>query len=201
MAISTKNKIYGGVLGVGLIALVADKAFLAPADAAASDPVVAEYAATEHASALASARSELDLIAPLENTETGTSLFMGQLNRIAALQRLDLDNIKDAFEPSKAWQPTSDEKVVQTTSIGDGKTSRFLRNHRLLAVMDSGSSAYVIIKSSALAKNKDKCLFIGEEIDGFTLVSVVDHVAILDSNGLRVELELPRNDNTSSKKN
>ena len=193
MAISSKHKIYGGVLGVGLIALVADKAFLAPADAAASDPVVAEYAATEQASVLASARSDLGLIAPVANIETDASMFMGQLNLIADAQNLDLDNIHDAFEPSKAWQTTSDEKVVQTTAIGDGPSSRFLRKHRLLAVMVNGDSASVII-------NK-KCLFIGQEIDGFTLVSVVDRIAMLDSNGLRVQLELARADKTSSQKN
>ena len=201
MAISSKNKIYGGVLGVGLIALVADKAFLAPADAAASDPFVAEYAATEQASVLASARSDLGLIAPVANIETDASMFMGQLNLIADAQSLDLDNIHDAFEPSKVWQITSDEKVVKSTAIGDGPSSRFLRNHRLLAVMGSGSSAKVIIRSSVSSKDNDKYLSIGDKIDGFILVSVVDRVAMLDSNGLRVQLELPGNDMTPSKHN
>ncbi|MCH8823951.1 MAG: hypothetical protein IH984_10625 [Planctomycetes bacterium] len=193
MAISSKHKIYGSVLGAGLIALVTDKAFLAPADAAAIDPVVAEYAATEQASVLASARGELVLVAPVANTETNASKFMGQLNRIAEAQDLDLDNIQDAFDPSKAWHTTSDDNVVKTTTIGDGPSSRFLRNHRLLAVMGNGESASVIIN--------DKCLFIGQKIDGFTLVSVVDRVAMLDSNGLRVQLELPGNDMIPSKHN
>ena len=193
MAISSKHKIYGSVLGAGLIALVADKAFLAPSVAAAIDPVVAEYAATEQASVLASARSELGLVAPVATIETDASKFMGQLNRIAQARDLDLDNIQDAFDPSKAWQITSSDIVVKTATIGDGAGSRFLSNHRLLAVMGNGDSASVIIN--------DKCLFIGQEIDGFTLVSVVDRVAMLDSNGLRVQLELPGNDMTPSKHN
>ena len=198
MAISSKHKIYGSVLGAGLIALVTDKAFLAPSVAAAIDPVVAEYAATEQASVFASARGEVGLVAPVATTETDASKFMGQLNRIAQAHDLDLDNIQDAFEPSKAWQTTSDEKDVQSTAIGDGPGSRFLRKHRLLAVMGSGSSASVIIRNSALVKDKDKCLFIGQEIDGFTLVSVVDRVAMLDSNDLRVQLELPGSNILSS---
>lgn len=193
MAISSKHKIYGSVLGAGLIALAADKVFLAPADAAAIDPVVAEYAAAEQVSVLTSARSELGLVAPVATTETDASKFMGLLNRIAIAQDLDLDNIQDAFEPSRAWQSTSDDIVVQPTTIGDGPSSRFLRNHRLLAVMGNGNSASVIIN--------DTCLFIGQKIDGFTLVSVVDRVAMLDSNGLRVQLELARTDKTPSQKN
>lgn len=191
MAISSKHKIYGGVLGVGLIALVTDKAFLAPADAAAKDPVVAEYAVAPQASVLASARSELDLLAP-EATAKASNNIIEQLNRIADAKELDLDNIQDAFEPSKAWQTTSDN-VVQTTTTGDGPSSRFLRNHRLLAVMGNGNSPSVIIN--------DKCLFIGQEIDGFTLFSVGDRVAVLKFDGLRVQLELPRNDITPSQHN
>lgn len=201
MAISSKHKIYGSVLGAGLIALVADKAFLAPSVAAAIDPVVAEYAATEQASVLTSARSELVLLAPVAPTETDAIKFMGQLNLIAEAQNLNLDTIHDAFKPSKAWQTSSEDIVVPATTIGDGPSSRFLRNHRLLAVMGSGSSASVIIRNLASSINKDKCLFIGQEIDGFTLVSVVDRVAMLDSNGLRVHLELPGNDMTPSKHN
>ncbi len=184
MAISSKHKVYGGVLSVGLIALVADKAFLAPADASANDPVVAEYAVTEQASMLDSARREVGLVAPV--AASTASNIMEQLDRIVEAQALDLDNIHDAFKPSKAWHTTSDDKVVQTPTIGDSQSSRFLRNHRLLAVMGNGKSAYVIIN--------DKCLFIGQEIDGFTLSSVHDRIAILESEGMRVQLEIQRND-------
>lgn len=184
MAISSKHKVYGGVLGAGLIALVADKAFLAPADASANNPVVAEYAADEQASMLDSARRDVGLVAPV--AASTASNIMEQLDRIVEAQALDLDNIHDAFKPSKAWHTTNDDKVVKTTTIGDSQRSRFLRNHRLLAVMGNGKSDSVIIN--------DKCLFIGQEIDGFTLASVDDQVAILEFDGVRVQLELHRND-------
>ncbi len=187
MAISSKHKLYGGVLGVGLIALVTDKAFLAPADAAANDPVVAEYAAPQQASVLASARSELDLLAPqAADRAHSAGNIIGQLKRITEAQGLDLDNINDAFEPSKAWQTTSDNEVIQASTTADGPSSRFRSNHRLLAVMGSGDDVSVII-------NKD-CLDIGDEIDGFTLVSVDDRgnnrIAVLEYNGMRVQLKL-----------
>lgn len=181
MVITSKHKIYGGLLGAGLIALVADKAFLSPTSAAANDPVAAEYAASSQASVLDSARSDLALVAPVVTAEA--SNIIEQLSHIAQAKKLDLDHIHDAFEPSKAWQTTSDD-VIQITTTGDGPASRFLKKHRLLAVMGSGESASIIINKT--------CLFIDDEIAGFTFTSVEDGVVELESNGLKVQLELPK---------
>ena len=51
-----------------------------------------------------------------------------------------------------------------------------------MAVMAGGPNGSAIVN--------DKCLFIGQQIDGFRLISVGARNAVLESNGVRVELEL-----------
>ena len=48
------------------------------------------------------------------------------------------------------------------------------------------------VSSGAITYNAIK-LLIGKEIGGFTLVSVGHRVAVLESNGIKVQLELPSN--------
>ena len=59
---------------------------------------------------------------------------------------------------------------------------KFAQNHQLRAVMvsDRGSRAVV----------DDRCLLVGRQLDGFTLVSITQSTAVFESDDQRVVLKL-----------
>ena len=65
-------------------------------------------------------------------------------------------------------------------------TAEFMRKHQIKAVMVHGKISSVVID--------DRYLFVGQKIDGFTLVSVNEHSATFESNNHRVVLTLKRDD-------
>jgi len=179
MSINTKHKVYGCVLATGLAAFAADKTFFAPSDAAAQDSFVSEYAyaMTSSTSILAAARSDL---AAMANLPAEGSDIADRLSAVVEARSLDLSDVHDAFEPSPSW--FSDDGTFEKQDMGGAATARFVRSHRLMAVMAGGANGSAIID--------DKCLFIGQQIDGFRLISVGARNAVLESNGVRVELQL-----------
>ena len=177
MSITTKHKVYGCVLVTGLSAFAADKTFFAPSDAAAQDSFVSGYAMTSSTSILAAARSDL---AAMANLPAEGSDIADRLSAVVEARSLDLNVVGVAFKPSPSW--FGDDGTVQPQDLGGPAAARFVRSHRLMAVMAGGANGSAIID--------DKCLFIGQQIDGFRLISVGDRNAVLESNGIRVELEL-----------
>ena len=177
MSITTKHKVYGCVLVTGLSAFAADKTFFAPSDAAAQDSSVSEYAMTSSTSVLDAARRDLTVLAdvPAEGSD-----IADRLSAVAEARSLNLTDVRDAFKPSPSW--FGDDGTVQQQDLGGAAAATFVRSHRLMAVMDGGPSGSAIVD--------DKCLFIGQQIDGFRLVSVGARNAVLESNGVRVELQL-----------
>ncbi|MEE9131441.1 MAG: hypothetical protein V3T84_15600 [Phycisphaerales bacterium] len=177
MPITTKQKVYGCVLVAGLSAFAADKTFFAPSDAAAQDSSVSEYAMTSSTSVLDAARRDLTAMADLP---TEGSDIADRLSAVAEARSLDLTDVRDAFKPSPSW--IGDDGTVQQLDLGGPAAATFVRSHRLMAVMAGGPNGSAIID--------DKCLFIGQQIDGFRLISVGARDAVLESNGVRVELQL-----------
>ena len=177
MAISAKHKVYGCVLVTGLSAFAADKTFFAPSDAAAQDSSVSEYAMTSSTSVLDAARRDLTAMAdlPAEGSD-----IADRLSAVAEARSLDLSDVRDAFMPSPGW--FGNDGTAQQQDLGGTAAARFVRSHRLMAVMAGGANGSAIVD--------DKCLFIGQEIDGFRLISVGARNAVLESNGVRVELQL-----------
>ena len=178
MSITTKHKVYGCVLVAGLSAFAADKTFFAPSDAAAQDSSVSEYAMTmSSTSVLDAARRDLTAMAdvPVEGSNIADRLLA-----VAEARSLDLTDVRDAFKLSPSW--FGDDGTGQPQDLGGTAAATFVRSHRLMAVMAGGPEGSAIVN--------DKCLFIGQQIDGFRLISVGARNAVLESNGVRVELEL-----------
>ena len=177
MSITTKHKVYGCVLVAGMSAFAADKTFFAASDAAAQDSSVSEYAMTSSTSVLDAARRDL---AAMADVPAEGSNIADRLSAVAEARSLDLTDVGDAFKPSPSW--FGDDGTVQPQDLGGTAAARFVRSHRLMAVMAGGANGSAIVD--------DKCLFIGQQIDGFRLISVGDRNAVLESNGVRVELQL-----------
>ncbi len=178
MSITTKHKVYGCVLVTGLSVFAADKTFFGPSDAAAQDSSVSEFGiTTSSTSVLDAARRDLTALAdmPAEGSD-----IADRLAAVAEARSLDLSDVRDAFKPSPGW--FGDDGTAQQQGLDGAAAATFVRSHRLMAVMAGGANESAIVD--------DKCLFIGQQIDGFRLISVGARNAVLESNGVRVELQL-----------
>ncbi len=104
-----------------------------------------------------------------------------KLEQIAEQRGLDPTGVIDAFRPSPMWLQLREVPVddVQAELL----VERFRKAHTLAAVMGSGEKGWAIVDG--------RTLFIGQVLDGFTLVSVGRRSAVLESGDVRVLLTLP----------
>lgn len=169
MKLSRQHKIFGGILGVAVLGLIADRALIQPNQAVADD-LADEFAAPQGE----------------ENGESGfiagasfkTESIAVRLNRLAEKTQANPLEVRDVFAPSWAadiLDPVADSVVEPTTP-----EIPFDKRHRLTAVMGAGGGGSAIVDG--------KCLRIGQALDGMTLVSVGDRVATFESPHAKVTL-------------
>ncbi len=180
MKLSKHQKMYVAVLAIVLMALLVDRVFLAP-----------ETAGPEEATALPTPLSgkalpRLSTTLPHTEKRSDQESLADRLKAISGSKELDLIGIKDAFRTPQAWMDEYSLKVRNdsppTPTINPA--AEFMQNHRLKAVMVNDKTGSIIID--------DRCLFVGQEFDGFTLVSVNERSATFESNNHRVVLTLKR---------
>jgi hypothetical protein len=159
---------------LAVVALAIDRVLLPPP----------EEASAGHGAALAVTSSTGDLgdldalLAEIEVPVPRHVLIGHQLEVLARQRQLRPGDVRDAFRPSDAW-PDGGAGTGPSESVAE----RFKREHELTAVMAAGPGGYAIVDG--------RTLFIGQVLDGFTLVSVGPRHATLESGGVRVVLDLP----------
>ena len=179
MNLSRSQKILIAVLGVGLGALAVDRLLLGgaatgPAQASAMPiPGAPAPDGTAHAGA-----GDSSAAAP------ATLSVAEQLRAVAAAEHLNGAVVPDAFEPSEQWVPApapADNRSAarQAESAADN----FARSHPLSAVLTTPTGGWAMIAGQTVR--------VGQSVDGFTLVSVTEGAAVLERDGVRVELKLP----------
>ena len=176
MKLTTKQKVYAGIAGLGLLAVAADRLLILPHGAAADAPAPDSYALS---SAERRPAAPLPVPAPLSQRPT----IADRLDAVAAARRFDLNNVRDAFVPSPAWLAGPGEPTGTGLESGRLAAERFRGAHVLTAVVASGEEGYAIIDG--------QILFIGQVLDGFRLVAVRPRSVILESNDTRIELVMP----------
>ncbi len=170
-----KRKLYATLLGLGVIAVASDRLFVLPDEASAERPPQGAVtpppagAVVEPAAAPVSAAPKIAPRVTIAN----------RLDQIAERAGLDPDNVRNAFRPPAGWLETDTGPARPEKSPAE----RFREVHRLNAVMAGGREGYVIIDG--------RTLYIGQELDGFALVSVRERSAVLVSDRERIELKLP----------
>lgn len=103
-----------------------------------------------------------------------------RLDKLAVSQQLNLASAPDAFRPPQAWMT---EYVKQTVREPQPDAAdKFAQNHQLRAVMVSQSGSRAVVD--------DRCLLVGRQLDGFTLVSITQSTAVFESQDQRVVLKL-----------
>jgi hypothetical protein len=105
-----------------------------------------------------------------------------RLEALARARRIDPFDVRDAFAPSDVWVDLSRQEPARKKLAKEERAEAFRREHRLTAVMLGGSSVSAVIDG--------KCLRIGEPLDGFRLVGVSVGSAVMEADGIRVELKL-----------
>jgi hypothetical protein len=175
MKLTTRQKVYAGIAGLGLLAVAADRLLILPHGAAADAPAPDSYAVS---SAERRPAAPLPVPAPLSQRPT----IADRLDAVAAARRFDLTNVRDAFVPSPAWLAGSGPQPPGLES-GRLAAERFRGAHMLTAVVASGEKGYAIIDG--------QILFIGQVLDGFRLVAVRPRSVVLESNDTRIELVMP----------
>jgi len=169
MKLTKQRKVYLGVLAVGLVALVIDRAFLGGGGVS---PSSAEGAVIPPVKAPAGAMSPQQ-----PNVSIADRLA-------AATEAANASELKDAFRPSDAWlaqlRPSADRPAVAPLDLAQS----FSQRHRLMGVMLQTGGGKAIVD--------DRCMAVGEKMDGFTLVAVEKNSAVFTCGDSRAELKLPQ---------
>lgn len=180
MTLSKRQKVLSAVGAALLVVGVVDRFFLGadalgPSTAAAADGVDAMNAAP------------LSLVSPTalvpeSRLRTRRSRLAGCLARLAREEDpLAPEDRRDPFCPPPRWLP-QDESLQLVQGPGLEKARAFVAAHKLRAVMLDTAGCCAIVD--------DELLRIGQVLDGFELVSVTKHSAVLTSDGARVTLNL-----------
>ena len=173
MKLSKERKIFVGLLTLALSAVFIDRVVIGSGvtepQQVEAGPVLAGPVSGEQ-----SAAASFD--AALSSPVHGPSIS-DRLSDVVQAQGLAQDDVRDAFAPSKVW--------AAELGIGQGGTGQasFQDRHHLVAVIVTNGERYVIID--------DQTLGLGNTLDGYTLVDVSERTAVLESNGHRIELEIP----------
>ena len=179
MALTKKHKAYGAVVAVGALALLVDRVFL---DSSQTSPEAAtgEVLAAPTGEGPPAKSTQTIPVPPPSILGTDQSVA-ARLAALTGSKGLDPAGVRDAFCPAPAWigAPEADVPVVESV---ESQAERFGRSHQLQAVMVGDLGSYAIIDG--------KCVFVGQTLDGFKLVSVGQASATLEAGGTRVTLKL-----------
>ena len=173
MTLTKSQRVYVAIMVIGVVALLIDRTLLQPEPAQAS---ALQYAISP------STRDPVDLEAPRSEGPAPRQVAIARkLEQIAEQRGLDPTGVIDAFRPSPMWLALGEVPVapVETGLLAE----RFRKGHTLTAVMGSGDQGWAIVDG--------RTLFIGRVLDGFTLISVGQRSAVLESGDTRVVLTLP----------
>lgn len=177
MKISRERKIYAALVGVGLLALAADRMLFAEADPGAGNTLATAGAVPEE---LPVSATFLDLtgfldpgggkLAPMLSVRLGR---LGGANRHA-------DDLRNVFAVPDAWRT----EVPSPTAAADeaGGVDDFNVAHRLMGVVPNSKTPCVVVEGMAV--------LVGQTIDGYQLEEVRQRSAVFVKGEERVELHL-----------
>ncbi len=176
MTLTKAQRVYVAIMVIGLVALLIDRTLLQPEQATAGAAAALQYPISP------STRSPDDPGSPRSEGPAPRQVAIARkLEQIAQQRGLDPTGVIDAFRPSPMWLALGEVPVapVETGLLAE----RFRKAHTLTAVMGSGDQGCAIVDG--------RTLFIGRVMDGFTLISVGQRSAVLESGDTRVVLTLP----------
>jgi hypothetical protein len=168
------------VLGLGALALIADRMFSGPTEAQALDDASTLHApagpaAASGAPAAASAQGSAPQAAPSRAT------LLRRMQELPEAADFEQASRRDAFKPPAEWLPVVEEVQAQTPR--DTRVDDFVRTHRLRAVMSGPGGGFAVVSGRPIQ--------LGYELDGFTLVRIGARSVTFKSDDAEVVLSLP----------
>jgi hypothetical protein len=161
MKVTKEQKVYLGLLAIGLVALTLDRLVFTPSSAEAADS----------SSDLLVTHSEPPTAPAAKSTASSTSNPVAQkLALLSESMHLAAAESRDAFTPSAAW-------VGKPAASTDTKS--FEQTHQLSAV---------IVGRRAAAMVDGRLIAVGQTIDGYKLVSVIQGAATFQAGDVSVTL-------------
>ena len=183
MKLTSRQKVLLIVFGVAVAAFVVDRVY--PGLGAGRPKEAEASVGMDIGAILPESAAAFPEDAILEVPPNGWSVLAGRLETAASTHQLSLDNVRDAFHPALSWVGKPQEKKKaqkQLAPSNENRVQEFLKNHRLQAVVVADGGGGAIING--------RYLTIGQEIGGFTLVSVNKSSVALMRGRLRVVLRL-----------
>jgi hypothetical protein len=169
MNLNRERKVYVAIFGLAAGALVVDRVML---DSGVSDP--ASAGAETLLVASGGSVPSIDGLSAMPDKAKAT--LASHLGKLADPSDINLSRVTDAFKASSAWNP---EPVKQPAQV-EKKTPD--GTHTLTAILTGKNAAAVI---------DGKPISVGGQVDGYTLVSVGEDKAVLESAKSRLVLHLP----------
>ena len=174
MQFTRQRKIFLGIGALALTAFGADRIFFGSSvsgpESASADSV------TDSQKAAAATTAEIDALLNDEDPTATVSLSQ-QLTQLARRRPALLNDDRDAFRPSTDWIGLDGTAQGMPTDAAG-----FREAHELVALMPKHRRPCAMVDGQTL--------FVGQMLDGFTLVAVRDRSAIFESAGRRVELQM-----------
>jgi hypothetical protein len=169
MVLEKRQKAFVATFFLGLIGLVMDRVLLRP-----QGPAETASAAASETYAVPVSTDDPVALPP----QTQDPTVAERLDRLWPDREVTDVNLRDPFSLMPFWQtspegdapPAPDEATV------------FARTHPLVAVVMDGRQSYVLVN--------DRVLSPGDQVDGFTLVSVGVKSALFERRGKQIVLEL-----------
>jgi len=168
--LSGERKVYAAILGLGLLGLVADRAFFQPQGAKAGDTPSGDNLPVKHDDKTdAARRAKADV-------PQKTSLSARMREAMPALDFGQVPDTRDAFDPSRSREEGSPR--------GSSQAELFRQSHKLSSIVTTDKGGCALVDGMAIR--------VGQTLNEFTLVSVDDEGAHFERNGEQVTLKRPR---------
>ena len=171
MKVTKQQKVLGGVLVLGMVALAMDRFVFSTAtpDPSTSDVAKSEYAVAPGA-ASPGAKPQ-----PSAGPAQGSQISLAQRLRTAG-QGLSDNSTRDAFALPASW-------VVQGPAAPTERLAeKFRQAHRLNGVLASGEHTYAMVDSTIVV--------LGQSLDGFKLTNISHRTAVFERDGERATLNM-----------
>jgi hypothetical protein len=177
MELTRSKKLFLGILGIAVAALLIDRLVLAPGEAG---PQQASASAVPRAPASpppapAAAPASPGRTAPAADSPS----VADRLLAMAASRQFDPADVGDAFAPRGSWAA---RLVKGKLDVVLDPAADFARNHRLMSLVFGEKGACAVING--------KLYGVGEIVDGHKLVRLTPHSAVFQSNTHQVELTI-----------
>ena len=190
MNLTHKQKLYFGILGLGLLVLTLDRTVFSPdtADATESSSPATSTVGSVNLGGAGSNQANPGFSSELHDDHTLT--VSQQLRQLADRRTDDNQDKRDAFLPSKAWfsDDGSPDRITPDQIIREFKD----RNQLIGVLFSKGQSKAMmsITNPDSSVNSKRILLAVGDSIDLFKLIRVDERTALFERGSIQIVVEV-----------